>query len=61
MTPFAERDALMLRCFAGVLLILVVSVGIRAPSRNSRVVTVAAAVITALVSYLAVFVSLFAG
>ena len=61
LTPFAQRDQLMMRSFAFTLLIFVLAVGLCATTWRSRLGIVVAAAVVALVTYATVFSRLLAG
>jgi hypothetical protein len=61
LTPFARRDAFVLRGVEWALVVAVVVVGLPATSWRNRLLIMAVGSIAALVSYVAVFASLYAG
>jgi len=61
LTPFAQRDQLMMRSFALTLLVFVLAVGLPATTWRNRLGIVAAAGVVAVATYAAVFARLLAG
>jgi hypothetical protein len=61
MTRFAQRDDLMMRSFACVLVVFVAVMGVWKTTWRNRLVIAGAAGLAAAVTYMAVFASLLAG
>jgi hypothetical protein len=61
MAPFAERDALLIRCFAFALVLVAMGIASAGSSWRTRAALMVAGAAAAVASYWAVFASLYAG